>query len=277
MTDKNTALSTEQLQFFNTFGYMVLRQFLGAEDLEHLARDHEDALTTQYPPARNDGSERLWTRMFDESTPFAASLIEDLRFLTPAQQICGDDVLGIGTDVNRYVGDTGWHPDTGDERQIAVKYIFYLDPVDASTGALRVIPGSHLLRGAERKAFAEAVSKMAPEDVPCEAVATEPGDVAAFDIRTWHASLGGGDNRRAWNLDYFRNPESDDEIEQLCALGLGHAGSILHFKHLRQYTYSRNWLDNPHKSPVRQCWIDRFDEIGYLDQAGVGEPATLTS
>ena len=132
---------------------MVLRRFLGAEDLEHLARDHKEALDTQYPPERKDGSERLWTRMFDESTPFAASLMEDLRFLKPAQKICGDGVLGIGTDVNRYVGDTGWHPDTGDERQIAVKYIFYLDPVDASTGALRVIPGSHLLRGAERKAI----------------------------------------------------------------------------------------------------------------------------
>ena len=95
-----------------------------------LARDHEDALAAQYPAERNDGSERLWTRMTDESTPFAAALMEDPRFLGPAQQICGDDLLGIGVDINRYVSSTTWHPDTGDENQIACKFIFYLDTLE---------------------------------------------------------------------------------------------------------------------------------------------------
>ena len=33
-----------------------------------------------------------------------------------------------------------------------------------------------------------------------------------------------------------------------------------------------NCLDNPHRSPERQRWIDRFEEIVYLDTPGVGEP-----
>ena len=267
-----TALTKEQLHFFKSFGYVVLRQFLNADDLDHVALNFDAALAAQYPPERNDGSERLWTRMTDEGTPFTAALMEDPRFLTPAQQICGDDVLGIGVDINRYVGSTGWHPDTGDENQIACKYIFYLDPVDGNTGALRVIPGSHLLRGAERDAFAKAVSETPLQDVPCQAVATEPGDIIIFDIRTWHASHGGNDNRRALNLDYFSNPQSPAEIEKIRQLGLGQAGSIKHFKPRRQYNYSRNWLNNPHDNPARQRWIDRFEEIGYLDQPGVGEP-----
>lgn len=90
---------------------------------------------------------------------------------------------------------------------------------------------------------------------------------------TWHASHGGSDNRRAWNLDYFANPQSPEEIESIRALGLGHAGSIKDFKTRRQYNYSRNWLDNPQQSPIRQRWIDRFEKIDYLDQPGVGEPA----
>lgn len=265
-------MNQEQLHFFRSFGYIVLRQFFNADDLAQLNRDHQQGLANQYPAERNDGSERLWTRMTDESTPFAASLMEDPRLLTPAQQICGEDVLGIGVDINRYVDTTGWHPDTGDENQIAVKFIFYLDAVDANTGALRVIPGSHLLRGEQRNAFAKAISATPLTEVPCQAAATAPGDVIAFDIRTWHASHGGSDNRRAWNLDYFANPQSPQQIEQIRALGLGHAGSINHFKPRRQYNYSRNWLDNPHHSPVRQRWIDRFEEIGYLDQPGVGEP-----
>lgn len=267
-----TGFTEDQLRFFNAFGYVVLRRFLDADYLARLNREFDDALDAQYPAERNDGSERLWTRMTDESTPFTAALMEDPLFLTPAQQICGDDVLGIGVDINRYVGTTNWHPDTGDPNQIACKYIFYLDPVDADSGALRVIPGSHLLRGAEREAFGKAVSATPLVDVPCQAVATLPGDVILFDIRTWHASHGGSNNRRALNLDYFQNPHTPDEVKKICALGLGHAGSIGHFKHRRRYNYSRNWLDNPGHSPVRQRWVDRLGEIGYLAQAGVGEP-----
>ena len=33
-----------------------------------------------------------------------------------------------------------------------------------------------------------------------------------------------------------------------------------------------NCPDKPYRSPERQRWIDRFEEIGYLDRPGVGEP-----
>ena len=151
------ALCKDQLQFFNTFGYVVLRQLLTFEDLKILAAELDQGLSAQFPHKPFDGSQRHWSRMTDETTPFFASLMEDVRFLTPAQQICGEDVLGIGIDANLYVGNTGWHPDTGNPEQIAVKYIFYLDSVRAETGALRVIPGSHLLQQTERQVFATGI------------------------------------------------------------------------------------------------------------------------
>jgi len=148
-------VNQEQADFFESFGYVVIRQLFDTNDLAVLAREFHAGLDAQYPADRNDGAERLWTRLTDEDTPFAASLMEDRRLLGPAQRLCGPDVLGIGIDVNRYIGNTGWHPDTADENQVAVKFIFYLDAVDADTGALRVIPASHLLRGAERWGFAQ--------------------------------------------------------------------------------------------------------------------------
>ena len=42
-------------------------------------------------------------------------------------------------------------------------------------------------------------------------------------------------------------------------------------RNAHQYTYPKNWLANPHSSPVRQSWIDRFLEIDFLNQPGVGE------
>ena len=267
----SSAFCKDQLQLFTTFGYVVLRQLLTPKDLEILTAELDQGLHFQFSHNPFDGSQRHWSRMTDETTPFFASLMEDVRFLTPAQQICGEDVLGIGIDANRYVGNTEWHSDTEHPQQTAVKYIFYLDTVTAETGALRVIPGSHLLQETERQIFSKGIQDIPLQKVPCQAIKTVPGDVIAFDIRTWHASYGGSRNRRACNLDYFQNPKVADEIELLRQLGRSHASSINHFNTKRKFNYSKNWIENPHQSTIRQWWIDRFNEIGYLDQSGVAE------
>ena len=272
MTNQTPTLNKSQLHFFKTFGYIVLRKLLTPDDLEIVEREHRKGLAAAFPDEPFDGSLGQWTRMMNEETPFFASLTEDARFLTPAQQICGEDVLGNGTDSHFAVGDTDWHsdsdwqPDTEDV-QLAVKYHFHLDTVTAETGALRFIPGSHLLRGNQRAMFREAIKRVPAADVPCQAVPTQPGDVIAFDIRTWHASLGGAPGRRACNAEYFRNPNTTEGIERLREIARLQSGS----RNVHKFTYPRNWLENPHGSPVRQRWMDRLLEIGFLDQPGVGE------
>ena len=265
----SSGFSDEKLNFFKAFGYILMRGLLTAQEIVILGRELEEGLVSQYPGRPFDGSSRYWSRLTDEGTPFAASLMEDPRVLRRAQQIWGDDILGIGIDATVYVEDTDWHSDTGHRGKQAVKFITYLDPVTASTGALRVIPGSHLLEGRERERFNETVEAMPSLKVPCQAIDTEPGDVIAFDIRTYHASFGGSKNRRSFNMDFFANPKTPEEIDDLLQVGRKHAR-----KHdlKRKFNYSRNWLENPRRSPSRQCWIDRFEEIGYLDQPGVGEP-----
>jgi hypothetical protein len=74
-----------------------------------------------------------------------------------------------------------------------------------------VLPGSH------RRDFAEALRALGAAGTPAEAlpahvVATEPGDVIAFDEHLFHASAGGG-ARRQWRLDYLRDPP-DVEAEE---------------------------------------------------------------
>ena len=75
-----------------------------------------------------------------------ANMLEDERFLLTAQQLFGEDVMGMGADANRYVGHTRWHPDHyADPTKdcYGIKFAYYLDPVGAESGALRVVPGSH--------------------------------------------------------------------------------------------------------------------------------------
>ena len=271
MIENETRISDECLHYFKTFGFVVFRRFLPFEDLEVLSNELEEGLSAQFPHEPFDGSRRHSARMFDESTPFFASLMEDSRFLTPAQQICGEDVLAVGIDANRYVGNTIWHPDSPITTQSAVKYVFYLDPVSGDSGALRVIPGTHLLRGQERIEFTDDIGEHPIEDIPCTVIDTEPGDVIAFDIRIWHASYGGGNDRRSCNLDYFKNPQTPKEIEEMLDLGARHARSVKTYGTKGQFKYPKTWLDNPHNSPIRKRWIDRFYEMGYFDQPNVGE------
>lgn len=73
-------------------------------------------------------------------------------------------------------------------------------------------------------------------------------------------------------MDFFANRKTPEEIEDLRQVGRKHARTRDKQDLERKFNYSRNWLDNPHRSPERQRWIDRFEEIGYLDQPGVGEP-----
>ena len=80
------------------------------------------------------------------STKNCGALLDDPRILAIAKTLLGDDFNYMGSDGNFYVGDTRWHSDGGHklEDPMHIKIAFYLDPLTRDTGALRVIPGSHL-------------------------------------------------------------------------------------------------------------------------------------
>ncbi|MCZ6677015.1 MAG: phytanoyl-CoA dioxygenase family protein [Candidatus Poribacteria bacterium] len=265
-----TGLTENQLEFYKTFGYVVLRGLFSETDLETIRKEFDYMMAEQYAHTPYNGSKRHWTPLMDEDTPFFASLMEDPRFLTVAKQLYGDDVLGVGTDANRYTGNTGWHRDTHTVDQYGVKFAFYLQPVTANTGALRVIPGTHRLPDDDD--FVNGVRSMPLESVPATALASEPGDVVAFDLRMWHASYGGSEDRHMCTVVYYANPKNASELEALRKQGEGNVNAgVKSFNPRRQYLYSKKWVSNPHRSPDRQYWIDRLKEIGYFDAPGLVE------
>ena len=263
-------LSEDQVLFFKTFGYLVFRGFFTAGELATIHREFDYKLAEQYPGQPYDGSRRYWAPLLDEDTPFFAGMLEDIRFLTIARQLFGEDVLGMNTDGNRYTGNTRWHPDTGSIHQYGVKFAFYLEPVDALRGALRVIPGTHRLPEIEE--FASGVQRQKLPDVPCAVLASNPGDVVAFDLRLWHASYGGSEDRQMCTVVYYNNPKNEEELAALRRQAKrSPESSVWKFHTKQQFLYSKRWMSNPSGSPRRQQWIDRLREIGYYDAPGVVE------
>ena len=130
----------------------------------------------------------------------------------------------------------------------SIKVAFYLDPVDKKTGCLRVIPGSHRSPYHEQLwslhvDIPATVSKMAsvrpkllemwerdtgstergeqflsdpkmnhfglaPSDIPCYAIESQPGDAVFFSHQIWHSSFGGRVARRMFSLN-FRSAQRD--------------------------------------------------------------------
>lgn len=261
-------LSPEQLNFFHAFGYVVLRGLFTPDEVKTVNREFDQAMAAQYPHKPFDGSGRHWTMMLDEETPFFASMMEDPRFLAVAKQIYGPEVLGVATDANRYVGDTPWHRDTATVDQYGIKFAFYLQPVEAHTGALRVIPSSH--RYPDDPELNRLISGFKIDAVPAQALVSQPGDVIGFDVRTYHASLGGGADRRMCTVVYYAPPRTQPQRDALAAQGRNNPKiSWQAFGCRRQYLYSKAWMANPRRNPDRQVWIDRLTEYGYFDAPGL--------
>ncbi len=149
-------LTPQQLAHYETFGFVIQRGLLSVAEMSALTDEFERKLSAVYSHLRFDDSMRHWSGLcLGDDTPMLLGLTEDPRFVGPAKQMYGDDVLLAGVDGNRYTsgftkaaddtrdaGLTRWHPDHGtDETQdcYGVKMVLYLDPTDADSGALRLV------------------------------------------------------------------------------------------------------------------------------------------
>jgi hypothetical protein len=104
-------------------------------------------------------------------------------------------------------------------------------------------------------------------EYPGAAAETSPGDVIAFDLHTFHASLGGRD-RLAWTIEYLADPGDADEREK-CLRWLTDAfeQEFRGFDKERYPTW-RDWLDGVPSHPRRATVEARLRSAGVLDLPG---------
>lgn len=264
-------LTEKQYQHYKTFGFVVLRQVFTPDELDVINSEFDHGLEAAYRHLPFDGSVRHWVTMMGKSTPFFASLLEDGRLCSIAEQLYGDDTLGVASDANRYVGDTRWHPDTHSIHQYGIKFAYYLQSVGPDTGALRVIPGSH------RNPYHSELRKVMPElglsveDVPSHVCTSEPGDVVGFDLRLWHASYGGSDDRRMCTCVYYNNPRTPEETEATRKQGASNGKATTTYNRPGDPLIDPYWITNADGSPKRRQWMDRLLELGFYQDIVGGE------
>ena len=222
-------LTPQQLTFMDVFGYLVFPGLLD-DRIERIVEEFEGVFVAHgggHYGRPHDGTARSCILPFIDQSEYLASLLDDPRIDGIFTSLLGEDYNYLGSDGNFYVGDTGWHSDTdwsgkmrGKPPRVFYKLALYLDPVNAATGALRVIPGSQ--RFGDR--FAEDMQETLRQSqdklgipgngVPAIALESKPGDVVIFNQNTKHSAWGGGNRRRMFTINCTKR-YAEDEIPLL--------------------------------------------------------------
>jgi hypothetical protein len=213
-------LSHQQILHFRTFGYVVLPGLLTAAETATLRSEVTAALADAFGPGAAgpgvpDAADDLggiggdYLPLAASRAPFSLALIADdaRTFGTSAELLGGPTVPSPGV-ATRFSGDSVWHtrqgPDVG-----GVTLWADLEPRAADTGALRLVPGSHLpefeRRLCEYRAAEPALSGFASWEWPHVVVETEPGDMVAFHAHLMNRAQGGAP-RLTWTIDYLPWP-----------------------------------------------------------------------
>jgi hypothetical protein len=273
-----------RVDWFRSFGYLVLRGFFELTLVEELRDEivrtmlgvHGDRYHER--PAMS-GMAGHYTCLLGPWAPRTVELVDSRRLVGLAERLVGGSVLPSPCDTQgiRYFDRAGWHNDTGIPIR-GVKFVAYLEPLQADTGALRVLPGSHRLHDADA-AFRHLYSpEVQIPDVPGHVLATKPGDVIAFDPLLFHASWGGRD-RHQWSTMYLR-----DAITPSWRQGLidwyDDGASYVDELPDGWRPFDRGWVtegsgDNAEpgssrlRLPQRHMWMYRLNQLGVLDRFGV--------
>ena len=203
-------LTPAQQKFFDTFGYLSLPGLLS--DVIGEVIDAFEEVWAQRGGGHNgqahDEESRSCIVPFIDQHPRLCALLDDERIEGLLCDLLGDDFNYAGSDGNYYAGDTRWHSDgfkQTDHRYI--KVAFYLDELDADSGCLRVIPGSHHAQDAFSETLQKHVGQIEDtwgvdgRQVPALALTTTPGDIAVFNHNLKHAAFGGSGRRRMFTIN----------------------------------------------------------------------------
>jgi hypothetical protein len=210
-------LTNEQIAFYDLFGYLVIP---GAFRDEIMWIDEEFERIVALPHFK--------AVPFIDHSAKLSTLLDHPVIVDAAEALLGTDFNYMVGDGGLHRGESGWHSDgswTENPDLRKAKFILYLDVIDANSGCLRVIPGSHRVGSA----FAETLERHAWEVMrdpnarplgidrtgwPNVALPTRPGDLIIFNHHLKHASFLGGIRRRFFDLNLVEHARTPAQIEQ---------------------------------------------------------------
>ena len=215
-------LSDEQKMHFEVFGFLVLRQLFDAEEAATIRREAYEVFLEQRDGLPFDGLERQTVKNVCAMRPFMDSVVDDDRIHGIACDLLGEDYILDGSEGHTFAEDSKMHG--GDDRFCIlrnIKIAFYLEPLTADSGCLRIIPGSHMppfvdmLKPLKKQYFDQSYHPfgVSGPELPSCAIETEPGDALVFPEEIFHGAFNGAVGRTQLAVNFAANPVSEKQIE----------------------------------------------------------------
>lgn len=209
-------LSEHQRAFFEVFGFLYLPGLFAddiariSEHFDALFRQHEGDVVHWVHETHENRLRRFISRPTDKDE-YLGSLVHDSRIREVAAFLLGSDYEFTGSDASIYDCGTVFHQDghgVAKPQCLNLKMALYLDPVGESSGAIRLIPGSHhpgdkFSARLNRDLFlGKDKLGLQTEEVPATILSSTPGDLMMWDYRILHATSYGGNQRRMLALEF---------------------------------------------------------------------------
>jgi hypothetical protein len=212
-------LTEHQRRFFDVFGFLRLPG-LFADDISRIGEQFDAVYArhagdvVEWVHATHENRMRRFIPMFLERDEYLRSLLDDPRVTGIAKALLGEPYRVNGSDGSIYDCGTLYHSDGygADMSVLNIKMALYLEPVDASSGAIRVLPGTHHHEDAFSRKLHEVLYRnmeSSPEafgasitQVPSHVLASEPGDLLLWNYRLLHASCWAGNRRRMIAVEF---------------------------------------------------------------------------
>ncbi len=276
-------ITDEHKSFFDEFGFLVFRQLFAPDEVATIDREAQATFDEIYAGGREGGTHGRWVTLMGPSTTFNASLLEDARFYTIATRVFDETVIGQNVDMLEWYADTGWHRDLDVPGNTGLKLIYYMEPLTAGKGSLRVVPGSHIEPHSNDVPETDPVRirvdeadymgvvrnlEIRPEDamLPVVAVETTPGDVIAFALPLLHAAFGGRRGRRFGATMYWYPSATRKQAD-----ARRREAAIIQDNHLRMFNYPEDapychphWIAGAEGNPIRSRWVECLRDLGWI-------------
>lgn len=268
-------LTHQQILHFATFGYVTLRGLFSQSEMAALRAEVTGALADAFGPAgtepgESDGISGDYLPLSVDRAPFSQSLIADdeRTFLASAELLGGPTVPSAGV-ATRFTGDSAWHTRLGPAIPGVAIWVD-LDRRTAGTGALRLLPGSHI---PEYERQVRAYSGAEPESSgferpdwppwPHVVVETEPGDAVAFHAHLFNCAQG-GTPRLTWTIDYLAWPGLGDPDRMRLVRDLTLDNVEYEDYDKDRWPVWREWAAGAAASPSRRLAVERLKLLGVI-------------
>lgn len=217
-------LTQEQIQFFDTYGYLVLRNWIPQDLLHRLQEAGQSWITSGYHMEASDPlsedyvfAQRAHGRVMyrvnylhNKGQAASLELLGSPYVLAVAESLCGPNFVPTYESMVFKEENDGaaiqWHQDAVHPRTSRIfNYDLYLDRSRAEAGALRVIPTSQQ----QRQDICHVQEQWGWEPPGVVTVEMEPGDVLLHDVMVVHGSPQIEDNALRRTIYYEFRPAEE--------------------------------------------------------------------